>query len=96
MLRTATPTARITVLSRKHIRSSRPVCVKAKGNDKIPTPYELYDETVKKMSEPALKPLLQELEKTNESLNKIVHILEYKVRKMDSLVSSELMEKMNK
>lgn len=62
-------------------------------NGKVPTPYEIYDETVKKISEPAIAPVVKELKQTNELLEKLVKILEeYKMRKLDNLIPAELLQ----
>lgn len=63
------------------------VCHVKKGE---PNPYELFDSTVKMMTSPVTAPLVEEMKKTNEALEKIVDILEeYKLRKLDGLVPIE-------
>ena len=63
-------------------------CHMKKGES--PNPYELYDSTLKMMSSPATAPVVEEMKRTNEALEKIVCILEeYKLRKLDGLVKVE-------
>lgn len=64
--------------------------VKCYSKKEPPNPYELYDSTLKMMSSPATAPLVEEMKRTNEALEKIVYILEeYKLRKLDGLVKVE-------
>ena len=74
-------------ITRKHGRSVMFFTRSTKNEKSIPSPYELYDETVKKISQPAVKPVMDELEKTNKTLTEILDILvQFKVRKLDGLV----------
>ena len=78
-------------------QKSRSVVCHMKNGDKPPNPYELYDSTVKLMASPATAPLVEELKRTNEALEKIVDILEeYKMRKLDGLVPIEQLTDSNK
>ena len=74
-------------ITRKHGRSVRFFARSTKNENSIPSPYELYDETVKKISQPAVGPVMDELEKTNKTLTEILDILvQFKARKLDGLV----------
>lgn len=55
---------------------------------------QLYDSTVKMISAPATSPIVDEMKRTNDALEKIVHILEeFKLRKLDGLVPVESIKK---
>lgn len=80
------------VVTKKANRSMQVVCQakRKKCEEDPPNPYALFDSTVKMMSTPATEPIVEEMKKTNEALEKIVDILEeYKRRKLDELVPIE-------
>lgn len=77
-------------ITRKHGRSVRFLTRSTNNEKSIPSPYELYDETVKKISQPAVGPVMDELEKTNKTLTEILDILvQFKERKLDGLVPTD-------
>lgn len=77
-------------ITRKHGRSIRYFARSTNNEKSIPSPYELYDETVKKISQPAVGPVMDELEKTNKTLTEILDILvQFKTRKLDGLVPAD-------
>lgn len=77
-------------ITRKHGRSVRFLTRSTNNEKSIPSPYELYDETVKKISQPAVGPVMDELEKTNKTLTEILDILvQFKARKLDGLVPTD-------
>lgn len=86
--------ARVQLVNRVTQKSVRtmPICQSKKKqcDEEPPNPYALFDSTVKLMSTPATEPIVEEMKKTNEALEKIVEILEeYKLRKLDGLVPIE-------
>lgn len=77
-------------ITRRHGRHVRHATRSAYNEKSIPSPYELYDETVKKISQPAVEPLMNELVKTNQSLEEILDILkQFKARNLDGLVPAD-------
>lgn len=77
-------------ITRKHGRPVRFLTRSTNNEKSIPSPYELYDETVKKISQPAVGPVMDELEKTNKTLTEILDILvQFKARKLDGLVPAD-------
>lgn len=93
--------ARVQIVNRVTKKSVRtmPVCQakKEKCDEEPRNPYTLFDSTVKLMSTPATEPIVEEMKKTNEALEKIVDILqEYKLRKLDGLVPVEQLIDSNK
>ena len=86
-------------VTKKSMRTM-PICKakKKQCDEESPNPYALFDSTVKLMSTPATEPIVEEMKRTNEALEKIVDILqEYKLRKLNGLVPVEqLMDSMNK
>lgn len=68
---------------RVHTARTRIMCFPKEGK-------QLYDSTVKMISAPATSPIVDEMKRTNDALEKIVHILEeFKLRKLDGLVPVE-------
>jgi len=91
--------ARVQIANRVTKKSVRTICQakKKQCDEEPPNPYALFDSTVKLMSTPATEPIVEEMKKTNEALEKIVDILEeYKLRKLDGLVPVEQLIDSNK
>lgn len=77
-------------VTRRHGRPIRHFTRSTTSDKSIPSPYELYDETIKKISQPAVGPVMDELEKTNKTLTEILDILvQFKARKLDGLVPAD-------
>lgn len=92
--------ARVQIVNRCTQSSKRKMSIchaKKDCQEEPPNPYALFDSTMKLMSTPATAPLVEEMKKTNEALEKIVDILEeYKLRKLDALVPVEQLIVSNK
>lgn len=93
--------ARVQIVNRVTKKSVRtmPICQakKKQCDEELPNPYALFDSTLKLMSTPATEPIVEEMKRTNEALEKIVDILEeYKLRKLDGLVPVEQLIDSNK